>query len=104
MLNINMEFRKGVLFVRLIGSLNEISAHKLIDTLLPIVVKVGIRNLVYNFEELKSIDEVGKKSLLLGYNAILNNNGNVLVVNNRFNLEHFKEAKNELMALEILKV
>ena len=31
----------------------------------------------------QSIDDVGKKSLLLGYNAILNNNGNVLVVNNR---------------------
>ena len=104
MLKINMEYKKGVLFVRLIGSLNELSAHKLIDTLLPIVIKVGIRNLVYNFEELKSIDEVGIKSLLLGYNAILNNKGNVLVVNNRFNIKHFKETKNELTALEILKV
>ena len=104
MLNINMEYKRGVLFVRLIGSLNEFSAHKLINTLLPIIVQHGIRYLVYNFSELSSIDDVGNKSLLLGYNAILNNNGNVLVVNNRFNLEHFKETKNELTALEILKV
>ena len=104
MLNINMEYKKGVLFVRIIGSLNELNAHRLIDSLLPIIVRHGIRYLVYNFEELKSIDDVGKKSLLLGYNAILNNNGNVLVVNNRFNLEHYKETKNELTALEILKV
>ena len=104
MLNINMEYKKGVLFVRLIGSLNELSAHKLLDTLLPIIVKHGIRYLVYNFDELVSIDDVGKKSLLLGYNAILNNHGNVLVVNNRFKLEYFKETKNELTALDILKV
>ena len=104
MLNINMEYKKGVLFVRLMGSLNELNAHKLLDTLLPIVVKQGIKYLVYNLDELISIDDVGKKSLLLGYNAILNNKGNVLVVNNRFNLEHFKETKNELTALEILKV
>ena len=104
MLNINMEFRKGVLFVRLIGSLNELSAHKLIDTVLPVVIKSGIKYLVYNFNELESIDDVGKKSLLLGYNEILKNHGNVLVLNNRFKLEHFKETKNELTDLEILKV
>ena len=102
MLNINMEYKKGVLFVRLIGSLNELSAHKLLDTLIPIIVKYGIKYLVYNFNELVSIDDIGKKSLLLGYNAILNNNGNVL--NNRFRFDCFKETKNELTALDILKV
>ena len=104
MLNINMEYKKGVLFVRLIGSLNELNAHKLIDTLLPIIIHHGIKYLVYNFRELSSIDEVGNNSLLLGYNAILNNKGYVLVVNNKFKLKHFKETKNELTALEILKV
>lgn len=104
MLNINMEYRKGVLFVRLKGSLDEKTSFKLLDTLLPIIIKHGIKFLVYNFQELTSIDEIGNKSLLLGYNAIQNNNGNVLVVDNRFNLEYFKETENELMALEILKV
>ena len=65
---------------------------------------VSTANLVYNFEELKSIDEEGEKTLLLGYNAILNNNGKVLVVNNRFNLMYFKEVSNELSALNILKI
>lgn len=104
MLNLNMEYKSGVLFVRLIGSLNKLTSYKLVDTLIPIIVSQGIKNLVYNFNELASIDEVGFKTLLLGYNAILNNNGNVLVVNNHFNLEYFKEVNNELSALKILKV
>jgi len=104
MLNLNMEFKSGVLFVRLIGSLNKLTSNKLLDSLIPIITDQGIRYLVYNFNELTSIDEDGFKTLLLGYNEILNNKGNVLVVNNRFNLEYFKEVDNELSALKILKV
>lgn len=104
MLNLNMEYKGGVLFVRLIGSLNKLTANKLTDTLIPIIISQGIKNLVYNFNELESIDETGFKTLLLGYNAILSNNGEVLVVNNRFNLEYFKEVNNELSALKILQV
>ena len=103
-LKINMEYKSGVLFVRLIGSLNKLTSYKLVDTLIPIITSQGIKNLVYNFNELNSIDDVGSKTLLLGYNAILNNNGKVLVVNNRFNLEYFKEVNNELSALNILKI
>lgn len=104
MLNLNMEYKSGILFVRLIGSLNKLTSYKLVDTLIPIIVSQGIKNLVYNFNELKSIDEAGFKTLLMGYNSILNNNGSVLVVNNHFNLEYFKEVNNELSALKILKV
>ena len=103
-LNINMEYKSGVLFVRLIGSLNKLTANKLVESLIPIIMNHGIKNLVYNFSELNSIDEIGSKTLLLGYNAIINNNGRVLVINNRFNLEYFKEVKNELSALNILKI
>ena len=103
-LNINMEYINGVLFVRIIGSLNKITADKFIDTLIPIILSQGIKNLVYNFSELDSIDEIGSKALLLGYNSILNNNGQVLVVDNKFKLEYFKEVNNELSALNILKI
>ena len=104
MLNLNMEYNSGVLIVRLIGSLNKLTSNKLVDTLIPIIISQGIKNLVYNFNELSSIDEVGFKTLLLGYNAVLNNKGNVLVVNNHFKLEYFKEVNNELSALKILKI
>lgn len=102
MLNINMEYIKGVLFVRLKGSLNSSNASKLIDNLIPILMNHGINKLVYNLSELSSIDEVGTKSLFMGYNTILNNYGNVLVVDNKFRIKYFKEVKDELSALMIL--
>lgn len=102
MLNINMEYIKGVLFVRLKGSLNSNTASKLIDNLIPILINHGIKKLVYNLSKLSSIDEVGTKSLFMGYNTILNNYGNVLVIDNRFRIKYFKEVKDELSALMIL--
>ena len=104
MLNINMEYNSGILFVRLIGSLNKLSLHVINERLIPIVKNNGIKNLVYNFEKLKSIDKEGYKSLLDCYDEIINNRGNVLVVNNKFNLCFFKEVDNELSALNILKI
>ena len=102
MLNINMEYVKGVLFVRLKGSLNSNTASKLIDNLIPILINHGIKKLVYNLSGLSSIDEVVTKSLYMGYNTVLNNYGNVLVINNNFRIKYFKEVKDELSALMIL--
>ena len=104
MLNINMEYRSGVLFVRLEGSLNKLTKDKLTNLLIPKIKKYGIKNLVYNLDLLTSIDEIGYKTLLMGYDEIINNSGDVLIVNNRFNLKFFKEVNNELSALKILKI
>ena len=103
MLNMNMEFNSCILFVRFIGSLNRLTNDKIID-LISIIKRNGIKYLVYNFDNLESIDDIGYKSLLLCYNEIINNNGNLLVVNNKFNLENMKEVNNELSALKILKI
>lgn len=104
MLNINMEYKFGILFVRLNGKLTLENAQKLESSLIPIIINNGIKNLVYNFNELKSIDEVGHKLLLMTINAVKHNNGNTLIVNNRFKLKNIKEISNELNALDILKV
>lgn len=104
MLNINMEFNSGILFVRFIGSLNKLTNDKIINDLIPVIKNNGIKYLVYNFEYLESIDMIGYKSLLLCYNEIINNNGNLLVVNNKFRLKNLKEVNDELSALKILKI
>ena len=104
MLNINMEFNSGILFVRFIGTLNKLTNDKIINDLIPIIKRNGIKYLVYNFDYLESIDNIGYKSLLLCYDEIINNNGNLLVVNNKFKLLNFKEVNNELSALKILKI
>lgn len=89
--------------MRLSGSLNQKTAYKLNDSLIPIILKYGIKNMVYNFNELDNLDEVGFNTLLSGYNAILHNNGKVLAVNNKFNL-NFINIETELGALDKLKV
>ena len=53
---------------------------------------VGVSN---GFEKVLEINGTGYRAQL---------QGKVLVVNNRFNLEHFKEVNNELSALKILKI
>lgn len=59
MLEINMEFRKGILFVRLIGELTkntvDIARREVGDTL----KEYGIANVVFNISELETIDDVG---------------------------------------------
>lgn len=104
MLNIDMEFINGILFVRVNGSLKKTTINIFNDKLIPIIKDSGIKNLVYNFDKLICIDEDGFNSLLNTYNEILNNNGNLLVVNNKFKLKYFKEVNNELSALKILKI
>lgn len=104
MLNIDMEFISGILFVRVNGSLKKTTINIFNDKLIPIIKDNGIKNLVYNFDKLICIDEDGFNSLLNTYNEILNNNGNLLVVNNKFKLKYFKEVNNELSALKILKI
>ena len=104
MLNIDMEINSGILFVRLIGSLNKLTLMKLNNTLIPLIKDNGLKNLVYNLDKLISIDDDGFNSLLDTYNEIINNNGSILVVNDKFNLKFFKKVDNELSALNILKI
>ena len=67
MLEINMEFRKGILFIRLSGVLNEKTVEKLEKEVTDLVEENGIRNLVFNLEEVTNIDINGINALLQNY-------------------------------------
>ena len=49
MLKINLEYRKGILFVRLKGNLNKNTAPKFMEYTLPIIEDYGIKYMVYTF-------------------------------------------------------
>lgn len=76
MLDIDIEPRYGVLFVRLSGTLNENNSQSLreVDNLL---TQVGIRNVVFNIQNLEDIDSNGKKALL--NSCTLCKNGSILI-------------------------
>lgn len=105
MLRINMEYRKGILFVRLKGNLNANTAPKFEEYALPIIKDYGIKYVVYNLSELHSLDSDGEKALIRGGEEAKVNDGKVLIVNNRINsCLDYDNVSNELVALDLLKV
>lgn len=68
MLEINMEYRKGILFVRFIGSLNKRTLKNLYQV--DEVLNKGISCVVFNLQELVEIDERGIDSLWEEYQIV----------------------------------
>ena len=82
MLNVCTEFRKGILFVRLKGHLNKDTVYKLNKKVTNIVKNNGIRNIVFNLTNLKSIDVKGINTLFYNYELSKNNDGKSLICGN----------------------
>lgn len=113
-LYIDMEFRRGVLFVRLDGELDHHTADKLREKVAPILDEYGIAKLVFNMKHLRFMDSSGLGVILGRYNQIKNQNGEVVVCNLSKYLEQLfemsglfkiiKQARSESSALELLEV
>ena len=105
MLKINMEFRKGILFVRLKGPLTRLTYRSLNDYLIPVINNNGIRYLVYNLEAVSIIDNYGKASLKQGVDAARNNLGEGGICNaHKYFKDEFNIFENELVALTKLQI
>ncbi len=105
MLKINMEYRKGILFVRLKGNLNANTSNKFLEYVVPIIKDYGIRYVVYNLGELVCLDETGERALVQAGEEAKTNQGKVLIVNNKINtVVDYDNVSNELVALNLLKV
>lgn len=78
MLDIDIEPRYGVLFIRLSGTLNE-SNYKSLSSVDSLLKKVGIRNVVFNIQSLENIDNNGEKALYNSITTCENNQGQVLL-------------------------
>lgn len=63
MLKVLMEFRKGVLFVRLYGSLNKDTMDIFEKEVKEVIIKSGIRYVVLNVSNLSEIKESGIKEI-----------------------------------------
>lgn len=105
MLKINMEYRKGVLFIRLKGNLTKYTVNSLNRYLLPVITKHGIKYIVYNLAALTLIDNYGKASLQQGVEAARLNDGDGLICNTNITLNgDYKIVDNELVALSLIQV
>ncbi len=112
MLNVGTEFRRGILFVRLRGDLNKDTFHKFNKRVISVIKKNGIRNVVFNFSNLKSIDIKGINLIFYSYEICKNNEGRSLMcggndsVRRRLKksrlINYVYEIPDELSAMKIL--
>lgn len=80
MLDIDMEFKKGILFVRLKGILNGDTCTLLDEQLTSLVRNNGIKYVLLNFSDLNYIDKYGINIIIKNYLNIATNNGKLIIV------------------------
>lgn len=95
MLDINFEFRRGVLFIRLKGVLTKNTIGKLDLEVTTLIRDNGIRNVVFNVSELSRIDLKGISRLFYNYELCKKNRGVSLLccVNNKDIHERIKGTR-----------
>ncbi len=103
MLKINMEYRRGILFIRLNGNLSINTVSKFEEYTIPIIKNYGIRYVVYNLNNIVNLDESGITSINNAVRLIKKNRGKALIVSKKDN-DTFNNINisNELVALELL--
>ncbi len=79
MLAINLEFRKGILFIRLKGYLNNKNALSLKRRVDQLIIDKGIRFFVYNLSRLKEIDDIGLDVIKDNYQQISSAKGEMIL-------------------------
>ena len=110
MLKMDMEYDRGILFIRLKGLLNRKSSYKIYNYLVPVISKHKIKNVILNFYDLKSIDESGVDAILNTKCAIKRNKGKLYLceVNREVLLKvkrlRIKTTSSELTALKLIEV
>ena len=101
MLKINMEYRKGILFVRLKGSLTRYNYLKFNNYMHSIIKDKGINYLVFNLELVKLIDHEGRECL----KELLKEVKEGFICNSIFKLDNnFMIIENELVAFNTIKI
>ncbi len=108
MFTYNMEYRERVLFIRLIGSLdNNIITYldKELDTL---VNQMGITNIVFNLSEVDKMSDEVMMTLVKWYQNIKERKGVSFVCgikhiqNKQLILRHIQEVSSELNAIRVI--
>jgi len=115
MLKIDMEFKRGILFIRLEGNLNKQNIEKFNNDVIPVVLKHGLKYVVVNLDKVNSIDVFGIESLMELNEIVskwdgkttlcsLTNNQVKTSLNESTYSSMFYETSNELTALGVMKL
>ena len=114
MLNTILEYRRGILFVRLEGNLVSQNIKFISNTLIPIIEKDKLENIVINMEHIDNIDLKGINFIFYMYEMCRKNKGKLLLSNINDDLRiklkrnkifnYMKEINNELQSFEVINI
>ncbi len=76
-MNINTEFKKGVLFVRLEGVFNKNNSSLFEEEMMSFIRYQGINNIIVNLDKINYIDEETINLFLYLDNVVKSNNGSI---------------------------
>ena len=114
MLDINLEYVYGMLFIRLSGVLDKNTLFKLSKCLDKMIYEKELKNFVLNLTDLKYIDEYGLKEIINRYFDVVLHDGKLVVCgyNNQFKKDislnnlflSIDHTSNELNALRLINL
>ena len=99
MLDYNIEYRKNILFIRLIGNLNKNTFNILESELNIIIKKLGFYNIVFNLEGVTNIDTIASNKLI-DWSNIINIGEGVSYFCGTNKLNNVNIINNELSAIK----
>lgn len=103
MIDYNIEFTKGVLFIRLYGVLNYLNQKDVESDLIEVIKEGGIKNLVFNIEDLEV--EEGVTLFSICEDIVRSNDGRMLICgNNEICLNNYEIVDDELSAFKVFSV
>lgn len=102
MLDLNIEFTRGVLFVRLAGILNEVSSMDVEEKVFEIIKDGGIRFVVFNVKNLEMSDSV--KLFDKCQKLLEENDGRMLICGDEMSAYDLEYVSDELSALKLLSI
>lgn len=79
MLDIDMRFKQGILFIRLNGILNGDTCMKLEESISTLIEDNGIKYVLFNLNNLDYIDKYGINLIIKNYINITNNDGKLII-------------------------
>lgn len=110
----NIDYKKGVLFIRINGILVGNKVNKFESEVIPIILGLGSRYITINLYNLELIDRRGIESLIKVSNIISRYDGKVALCEINDNIkDNFKNSdiydycfrtKNELTSLEVFQI
>lgn len=104
MLKITMEFRRGILFIRLKGKLVQKESLEFEKVVINKIKENGIRSVVFNIRELSDIDLKGIHQFFYVYEVCSKNKGHVLLCELYESPVFEKMKKNRLFQyIEVIK-